>query len=216
MLPLDIMRLIRAYLPLNGAHRFRRVSRDFRDFKPYELEILYASISADELIGRGDLLGFKYLCEHKGNKVVSSFMETAAFNGQLHCVRYIHSMLGDINMDLYLILAACKGYVPILRYLIEEVNVDPRTIDDEALMMAIYFGCLPAVIYLVEKGAVMNAQDGEALIVAIEGGHWDVIEYVLNGADFSLATIERAREIARVEGDARLERFDEILVRRRK
>ena len=117
-----------------------------------------------------------------------------------------------------LIWASCKGYLEIVKYLVENgADIDAK--DNEgwsALMEASYEGHLKVVKYLVEKGIDrVNVKDNDgwtALMRASWRGYLEIVQYLVEiGADINIknkdgktaldwADIEEIKEILRKAG----------------
>lgn len=60
MLPIDILHIIRSYLPVRQAHQYRIICRSLRYFYQFELERLYHSVDILKLVQDGDIMGVNY------------------------------------------------------------------------------------------------------------------------------------------------------------
>lgn len=116
------------------------------------------------------------------NKAILS----AGYSNRLEIVKYLHEQGADIgarNNDL--IGDSIKmGNPEILKYCIDNMkNIDISKMP-EYLQTATDRGDLENVKLLVENGADVNTDDGEAIINASRYGHLDVVKFFIeNGAD---------------------------------
>jgi len=92
--------------------------------------------------------------------------------------------------------AAAGGHVDLLDHLLTRCAVDITGDENAALVAAAANGRLEAVRFLHDRGANLNARDGEALSFAAAGEHGHVVRYLhAHGAQHSLLTVEGAARI---------------------
>lgn len=90
--------------------------------------------------------------------------------------RRISQTTGDPKLD-ELFTAACHGDTDTLGRLHAE-GIDIRAEDDFPLRAAAWHGQLEAVSFLLQNGADPNARDGEAVRVARERCHDEVVKLI--------------------------------------
>ena len=84
-----------------------------------------------------------------------------------------------IGMEFPLRMTASKGYLNIVKYLVEEQNCNIRAFGNSVLHITARKGYLHLVQYCVEKGANIHSYDEMALNNAIIGNHLDVVKYLV-------------------------------------
>ncbi len=118
-----------------------------------------------------------------------------AANGNIRGVKLLIEKGADVYIfsdSTPLIEASMKGYLDVVKYLVEEKHVDIHVWNDEALFRAAASGHLDVVKYLVENGAVVDAA-GSPLNQAVVDGHLDVVKYLVeHGANISKLTLRLA------------------------
>ena len=103
---------------------------------------------------------------------------------------------GDLhfNDEELLQWATRKGYLHIIRYLVEEQGSDIHANDDDAFLYAVVSGKLEITKYFVEKGANINARNtiGDcALRWAVVFNYFDILRYLIDqGADIHYSNEE--------------------------
>ena len=152
-------------------------------------------------------MSFKYLmqeqinfCE-KGNIEDILFLINEGYNknnilmylcefGRLDLVKYL---VGKSGNNIQYVFENCKatnfravltasrsGHLEIVKYLVEECEVDPRGEDDWAILSACASGHLNIVKYLVEKcGLNARAQGDCAVRWACDCGHLNIVKYLV-------------------------------------
>ena len=96
---------------------------------------------------------------------------------------------GGLKNVIFDIVVGC-GYLKIVKYLVEECDVDPRANDDFAVISASGRNHLEVLKYLIETcGANARTCGDHAIVSASESGHLDVIKYLVEkcGLDSHLA-----------------------------
>lgn len=103
-------------------------------------------------------------------------------------IKYIIDKGFDIHMDdEYIFRQLCKNVglgkikkerFELIKFLVEENNVDLSAISEEALTSAVYRGSLELVEYLVDKGASLKYING-LLQTSINYGHLDIANYLI-------------------------------------
>ena len=103
----------------------------------------------------------------------------SAAKGELNLVKYAWIQTGGIYKNC-LIWAVWSKNLDIIKYLIEQgVNINSDNDRDYVLSHASLHGQLDIVKYLVDHGAHIHAKDNEAVKLAVEEGHQDVINYLI-------------------------------------
>lgn len=103
-------------------------------------------------------------------------------NDYLQGLKLLDKMGVDLRFDeeAPLIFACKKGYLDIVKYLIEKKNADVNARLDEPLTVAAANGHLSVVKYLVESGADISAGSYFAIDLAEQNNHFGVVEYLCN------------------------------------
>lgn len=121
---------------------------------------------------------------------------SAADNGRLNYIKYFVTFGADVKANNYeaLKVAAKKGHLDIVRYLIKKSNPNNvSTIIPEALRLAAIHGHFDVLKCLAEidvkdaknvKSMRINANNSEALRVSAYYGHFEIVKYLVeNGAN---------------------------------
>jgi ankyrin repeat protein len=112
----------------------------------------------------------------------------------------MYKELKPLDDEQLLEISAIRGYLPIIKVLVEENIIDIHAGDDDALINASLNGHLDVVKYLIEgpknpkcpwdegckplvpwHPANIHAGDDAAFIVAATNGHLDVVKYLIEG-----------------------------------
>ena len=120
------------------------------------------------------------------------FIKEAIQEGNLHALRFLCKRFpkGAFLFPIVVEIAAMHGHVDIVRYLVEEADIDPNSADTDgwtALHFAAYNGHLDVVRYLVEEAKVQDPnkpnKDGCTPIhVAVAYGRVNVVKYLVEEA----------------------------------
>ena len=118
--------------------------------------------------------------------VQSGHMDTVAQSGHTDIVEMKADVDKQNKKDGFtsLRMAAKKGYLDIVKYLIEadaDVNLQDKK-GDLALIMAANQGHIDTVRYLIEANASVNMQNEEgatALLLAAQNGHMDIVKCLI-------------------------------------
>ncbi|AGD92874.1 putative ankyrin repeat protein [Megavirus lba] len=99
----------------------------------------------------------------------------------IRTIKWLVQQGADPNNRHLLRWAIQKGYMDIVKYLIEEIKIDYQSIYQyhTELSMASYEGHTNIVEYLVQLGMDVNAYDNIALQTAANRGHSKIFEYLL-------------------------------------
>ena len=114
---------------------------------------------------------------------------SAMFN-KIDAFKYILSKCGDEEIDLIrpLCVAAKYGHYEIIKYIIEDLGVDPNSTNCNVLNCSCSNGNLEIIKYLLEKGCDINKPDEDGvvpLIDAINSGRLSVVKFLIqHKADF--------------------------------
>ncbi|KAI9359913.1 ankyrin repeat-containing domain protein [Zopfochytrium polystomum] len=106
----------------------------------------------------------------------------AAMAGSVELMELLRERGADVSAinDLAIALAAKAGRLEAVRWLVEECGVDPGAKrGGEAVANASEGGHMDVVAYLVERGADARAGRDAALVAAAGGGHLAVVEFLL-------------------------------------
>jgi ankyrin repeat protein len=154
--------------------------------------------------GHLDLM--KKMLQHPAFHDWSFYLQAAAVAGQLHIVKYIMDVENPINVHLVLEATCQAGRFDVAKFLLQYVNDPSRAMRQAAegagrhynqkvmdfidqminmgasdftacLNMACKAGNLDIIKYMLAKGAKVH--DYWTLLHAGEGGHTDVIDYIL-------------------------------------
>ena len=113
----------------------------------------------------------------------SRMLDKAAQKGYLDIVKYLVEQGANIHASDALCGSSYNGHFDIVKYLVEQ-GANIHASDDGALRWASESGCLDIVKYLVEQGANIHAGYDYALRFASENGHLDIVKYLVeHGAD---------------------------------
>ena len=117
----------------------------------------------------------RILNKHKDKQLLCD----SAAKGELDLVKYAWIKTEGKYKDC-LIWAVWSENLDIIKYLIEQgVNINSDHDRDYTLSYASLRGNLDIVKYLVEHGTHIHTKDNEALKMAVEKGHNDVINYLI-------------------------------------
>ncbi len=93
------------------------------------------------------------------------------------------------NHDFILSLAASRGYLPLVEFLVETHKLNINCWEDSPLRHAAGEGHLEVVEYLVRKGAYISSEDYKALHWAVWRGRYKVVQFILSlGVDTKALT----------------------------
>lgn len=115
-----------------------------------------------------------------GAKISEFAIKIAAINGHLDILKYFVTIGVDLSLyDNYpLRTASTVGHFNIVKFLIENVNVNIKACNNEAIREASARGHLEIVIYLHKNGADITRS---AIEYASFNRHLNVLEYLKNG-----------------------------------
>ena len=133
---------------------------------------------------------------------------TAAENGSIRVVKKYFNESTQMDKANALVLAAERGNLEIVKFLIERgVKIESKDVDGAtALYGAALNGRTSVVQYLVEKGADVNAADNEGyvpLAMAAKNNHLDIVKYLIEkGAsiDTAMASLAHIALVAAIHG----------------
>ncbi len=132
-------------------------------------------------IDRNNLDIVKYLVTH-GFNVIDEHLYMAAGDGALNVLKYLITQIDldeTIDDTMYKTLSSAilttTSNLPIVRYLVEEIGVNNL---DELFLDAIESGHLDIVIYLAGRGIDIKDLYDEALDIAEEFGHNNIVKYI--------------------------------------
>ena len=105
----------------------------------------------------------------------------ALLHGDLELLKFLvhHGLELNDGYESLLEIPAEKGYIEIVKYLVEEHGANIHARDDRPIRVASRHGHLPVVKYLVEHGAHIRVRNDEALRLARHYGHTDVVNYLI-------------------------------------
>lgn len=133
-----------------------------------------------ESVKQNNLEDVKYHIS-KGAKNHLAIIYSAA-NGNLEILKYLIENNYDptITNNLPLRIASSHGHLHIIEYLIKECNVNVRACQNNALIVAVENNHLDIVKFLVKSGADIYTNNCEALKIAEEKNHKEIIQYILD------------------------------------
>ena len=137
----------------------------------------------------GKLEVVEYLIDHGANVHANNdkIIIDAVKSGNLKLIKYLVEHGANVHiLDDQVIVHACGvgGNLDIVKYLVEEHNIDVHSQDDKALIIASRAKKFDIVQYLVDHGANVHAQDDKALIVVSSNGSLKIVKYLVeHGAD---------------------------------
>jgi len=117
----------------------------------------------------------------------------AALNDNIDAVKLLLDYGIPINVNSYTLLRiACgKNNLKLIKMFFNDYGVDIHSSSDIAIRSASEYGNLELVKYLIDKGADVNACDGEVIQFAIENCHADIVELLIeNGAKVKKSYID--------------------------
>lgn len=112
-LPLDIIRVIRSWLPFHIAHRWREINKNLSKFNWLEFEALYQRKDIQELLILGDLLGVGYLLN-------PTEKAKAIFVGEFPSRKFKCGQ--TLKIEDSLMLLAAKGLPSAFQYILDLRN----------------------------------------------------------------------------------------------
>lgn len=136
-------------------------------------------------------------------------LAAAALLGHLSIVKFLlielpEGQRADIHEydDMALINAAKYGHLNVMKFLLEELPkglcADIHAGNNKALREASFFGQVKAVELLLSKGANIHAKNDEALRLAIDENHWDLVFRLLDwGADQAQLNSDQEKKLKR-------------------
>ncbi len=133
------------------------------------------------------------MAAHSSKKVKTSQfkeLQDAVLHGDLETIKLLVQEGADIHaQDNYALnTSADRGYLPIVKYLVEECGADIFRDNNIVMKWALGQGQLSVVKYLVEQGISIHANDDYALKTSVEEDQRDIVEYLLlQGADLKIA-----------------------------
>lgn len=177
----------------------------------------------------GHLPTVRYLIEEKHadvqNNTLGPPLTWAVIHNHIAVVKYLTTIPGILVEPGVLNVAAEKGYLEILKYMVEDMKMDPHMNDEEPLVSACTYGHLPVVRYLVEeqkadvrvrndtplvsayncgivaylisKGVDVNARNSFAMRFAAEKGSLETVKYLVQKGSH----IQAGMRIAYEQGD---------------
>lgn len=112
-------------------------------------------------------------------------------------------------MNTVLIRAAIYGYLETVKKCIEDKNVDFCTEDDEALYLAVRYGHLDIVKYLVDQGADIHARDDDFFIQAAEKNRIDCFDFLMSCNREPELTLQKAKEYKSIKTIEAIHRYEQ-------
>src|SRR6185436_20236189 len=149
----------------------------FRDL-PLELkEQILIHLTKQEILELADPAISKYIWLRKKDRDIKDALES----GNLIGLRYlVEQKLDDIyKYDYALELSVQSNYFDIVKYLVEEQNVDIHVDNNYALQISAGYGHLHIVEYLIEQGADPCADQCEPLRWSARNGHLNVVKCLI-------------------------------------
>lgn len=118
---------------------------------------------------------------------IVDLFDTACKFGQLNIAKYLHTMVGNAVVDYNWILrSVCNkdhDFVNVVEYLVEELGANVLSNNSYSLRMASARGNVKTVEYLISKGAGVHALCNEAIKLAAQNDHLEVVKLLhSNGA----------------------------------
>lgn len=142
----------------------------------------------------------KYLLKtyHFTKNVLTKSLVKACDEGYLNILKKLINYGADINVctayQNLLTRASVKGYIKIVKYLVEEQKFDIHYNDDNCLRVASKEGKFEIVKYLVSCGADIHARNEESLIDSSACGYFNVSIFLIeNGANIAFNNYEPLR-----------------------
>lgn len=120
-IPSDIWRVVRSYLPLPEAYRFRQVKREFTRFYPFELQSIYRNESPEKLIRLNQLAGLEYRLKYdvSAEEFMAAIMASLEFNN-LVALQLLTKSGAPLNNEQYLLVALAYNSEEIIEYLLDQ------------------------------------------------------------------------------------------------
>ena len=117
----------------------------------------------------------------KSKKKLNDLLVDYTWDGDLEGIQKTISNGAIITAEI-LYVAATRGYIDIVRFIVESgVDLNAKHDDSTALISASFIGHFVIVKYLIENGADINIETSNgdtALIYAAREGHLDIVEYL--------------------------------------
>ena len=98
----------------------------------------------------------------------------------------IQQMTHMVDMNEGFIWACSYGHIDVVRYLVQNTNINIHARDEEGFIWACKNGHIDVVKYLVPLGVDIHAQYEEGFIWACNNGHIDVVRYLVQNTDINI------------------------------
>jgi len=135
----------------------------------------------DCAIDQGNFEIVKFLVEQSPDivKKTPNLILSAAREGHLNLVEYLHKNGADINTDNEIFVTAAKfGKLDVVQYFFEN-GVDITKQNNTALRKSAHYNKLEVVKFLVENGANIHAKNDEAVKFSAKSAYFEQLDYLL-------------------------------------
>lgn len=134
----------------------------------------------------GRLNVVKYLIEEEQTEDLDIHIDNdnlivqACISGNLELVKYLIDKGLDIHINNDSVLCEATKNLEFFKYLVEEHNFDPRMQDDKPFSIACtYLDSSDVIKYLIELGADINMNDGQALREASHYNNFELVKFLV-------------------------------------
>ena len=168
------------------------------------LDTFTLKMSLHHFIQKGDVFAVDAILKKNFIVDMEDAICRAVTAGHLRVVKYFARKVDQKAINKALICAAEHGHFNIVHYLFSQKDADINYDDSCALQMAVNGGFYDIVRYLVENGANVHGDNNGALHMAIDRGHLDIVKYLVDNG----ADIDNwARYIANYYNNADIIRY---------
>lgn len=112
-------------------------------------------------------------------------------------------------MNIVLNRAVIYGYLETVKICIEDKNVNFCTDDDEALYLAVNYDHLDIVKYLVDQGADIHAREDDFFIRAAEEDKQDCFDFLMRCNREPELTLQKAKECKSIKTIEAIHRYEQ-------
>lgn len=142
------------------------------------------------------------------NKLEQEFLD-ACKSGNVQLVRQYLSRGANprTSNGLALLCAVVSGNLDLVKFLLEECDLDPNSLDGAPMRHAAAKGAIEIIQELVQSGADVRLRDSQALTWAAMHGHVEVMHYLVEQGADKKALTDKTLAVACVRGAEKAIRY---------